>query len=236
MRATFAVHRERHELATLVAAALREVRPRLDGHRFANLVPPGTTVDADGKLLGLALRQLLDNAAKYSPAGSDDRGERLGERPCRDRRAQLRVGDIRTRTAPLFERFYRGVQARLVPGTGIGLSIVRQIAQAHGGTVRVDEQPGRRHGIHPVAATRGRRMSAGRILVVDDDPQIRRVMRVALTRQGYEVDDAKSGEEALERLREPRFDLVLLDMNMPGMGGLEACSTSASAPRSRSSC
>ena len=66
-------------------------------------------------------------------------------------------------------------------------------------------------------------MSAGRILVVDDDPQIRRVMRVTLTGQGYEVDDAKNGEEALEKVREQRFDLVLLDMNMPGLGGLETC-------------
>ena len=66
-------------------------------------------------------------------------------------------------------------------------------------------------------------MSLGRILVVDDDPQIRRVMRVTLTGHNYEVDDAKTGEEALERVREERFDLVLLDMNMPGMGGLETC-------------
>jgi two-component system KDP operon response regulator KdpE len=66
-------------------------------------------------------------------------------------------------------------------------------------------------------------MSAGRILVVDDDPQIRRVMRVTLTGQGYEVDDAKSGDVALEKAREERFDLVLLDMNMPGMDGLETC-------------
>jgi two-component system, OmpR family, KDP operon response regulator KdpE len=66
-------------------------------------------------------------------------------------------------------------------------------------------------------------MSIARILVVDDDPQIRRVMRVTLTGQGYEVDDAKNGDMALERLRELRFDLVLLDMNMPGMGGLETC-------------
>jgi two-component system, OmpR family, KDP operon response regulator KdpE len=66
-------------------------------------------------------------------------------------------------------------------------------------------------------------VSAGRILVVDDDPQIRRVMRVTLTGQGYEVDDAKSGDLALEKLRQERFDLVLLDMNMPGMGGLETC-------------
>ena len=66
-------------------------------------------------------------------------------------------------------------------------------------------------------------MSAGRVLVVDDDPQIRRVMRVTLSGQGYEIDDAKSGDGALEALRERRFDLVLLDMNMPGMSGLEAC-------------
>jgi two-component system KDP operon response regulator KdpE len=66
-------------------------------------------------------------------------------------------------------------------------------------------------------------MSAGRILVVDDDPQIRRVMRVTLTGQGYEVSDAMTGEAALERLREAAFDLVLLDMNMPGLGGLETC-------------
>ena len=66
-------------------------------------------------------------------------------------------------------------------------------------------------------------MSSGRILVVDDDPQIRRVMRVTLTGHGYEMDDVTSGEAALEKLRDQRFDLVLLDMSMPGMGGLETC-------------
>lgn len=66
-------------------------------------------------------------------------------------------------------------------------------------------------------------MSAGRILIVDDEPQIRRIMRTTLTSAGYEVEDAKSGEEALETLRVFRPDLVLLDINMPGMGGLAAC-------------
>ena len=66
-------------------------------------------------------------------------------------------------------------------------------------------------------------MSLGRILVVDDDPQIRRVMRTTLTGEGYEVEDARRGEEALEKLRAGRHDLMLLDMNMPGIGGLETC-------------
>jgi two-component system KDP operon response regulator KdpE len=66
-------------------------------------------------------------------------------------------------------------------------------------------------------------LSAGRILVIDDEPQIRRVMRTTLTSAGYEVDDARTGEEGLIKLREFRPDLVLLDINMPGMGGLAAC-------------
>jgi two-component system KDP operon response regulator KdpE len=66
-------------------------------------------------------------------------------------------------------------------------------------------------------------VSAGRILVVDDEPQIRRIMRTTLIGAGYEVDDAKTGEEALEKVRDYRPDLVLLDINMPGMGGVAAC-------------
>jgi two-component system, OmpR family, KDP operon response regulator KdpE len=65
-------------------------------------------------------------------------------------------------------------------------------------------------------------MNSARILVVDDEPQIRRVMRTTLTGQGYEVHDARSGEEALDSVRKHRFDLILLDVNMPGMGGLAA--------------
>ncbi len=66
-------------------------------------------------------------------------------------------------------------------------------------------------------------MSAGRILVADDDPQIRRAMKATLTARGYEVSDARTGEEALDKLRLEAYDLVLLDMNMPGSGGLETC-------------
>ncbi len=66
-------------------------------------------------------------------------------------------------------------------------------------------------------------MSSGRVLIVDDEPQIRRVMRTALTANDYEPYEARTGEEALEVLREFKPDVVLLDMNMPGMGGMAAC-------------
>jgi two-component system KDP operon response regulator KdpE len=66
-------------------------------------------------------------------------------------------------------------------------------------------------------------MSSGRVLVVDDEPQIRRVLRTALVSSGYEYYEARTGEEALDLLREKTLDAILLDMNMPGMGGMTAC-------------
>ena len=68
-------------------------------------------------------------------------------------------------------------------------------------------------------------MSAGKILVVDDDPQIRRVMKTTLVGHNYEVIDARTGEEALQKLPHEMPSLVLLDMNLPGIDGLETCRT-----------
>ena len=59
--------------------------------------------------------------------------------------------------------------------------------------------------------------------MVDDDPQIRRVMRATLVGHRYVVIDARNGEDALAKISAELPDLVLLDMNMPGMGGLETC-------------
>jgi two-component system, OmpR family, sensor histidine kinase KdpD len=137
----FTMHLGHHQVAPIVEAALRRFERHLDGHQVIQHVPAGLAVDADRDLLSLAFRQLLDNAIKYSPptstieitAGGDGTIE-IGVRnsgaiiPDRDQ-------------ARIFERFYRGVQARHVPGTGMGLAIVQQIARAHGGTLRVTSTP-----------------------------------------------------------------------------------------------
>ena len=62
------------------------------------------------------------------------------------------------------------------------------------------------------------------ILVVDDEPQIRRVLQAALSSSGYDVIEAKNGQEAVEMVIRERPALILMDVNMPGMSGLEACS------------
>jgi two-component system, OmpR family, KDP operon response regulator KdpE len=66
-------------------------------------------------------------------------------------------------------------------------------------------------------------MNSAKILVVDDAPQVRRVMRATLTAEGYTIFEAREGAEALEIFRAKRPDIILLDVNMPGMNGLEAC-------------
>jgi two-component system KDP operon response regulator KdpE len=63
----------------------------------------------------------------------------------------------------------------------------------------------------------------GRILIVDDEPQIRRVLRATLCAAGYVVSDARCGEEGMEALRTGKFDLIVLDVNLPGISGIQTC-------------
>jgi two-component system KDP operon response regulator KdpE len=63
----------------------------------------------------------------------------------------------------------------------------------------------------------------GKVLIVDDEPSIRRALRTTFGTLGFDIAEAVTGEQALPLLRSSNFDAVLLDVNMPGMGGLEAC-------------
>ena len=61
------------------------------------------------------------------------------------------------------------------------------------------------------------------VLVVDDEPALRKALRKSLLASGFEVEEARDGEEALLSAKRHPFDLVLLDINMPGISGIEAC-------------
>jgi two-component system, OmpR family, sensor histidine kinase KdpD len=137
----FAVHPGRHRLVDIVSSVVRASKRRLDGHRLVSHVPSDLNVDADRELLGLALRQLLDNALKYSPPTStiEFAATRNGSVDISVRNSDSLIPEREQRQ--IFERFYRGAQAGHVPGTGMGLSIVQQIAKAHGGALTVSSAP-----------------------------------------------------------------------------------------------
>ncbi len=76
---------------------------------------------------------------------------------------------------------------------------------------------------HRPTLTAGRRPSSATVLVVDDDPKIRDLLRLYLSRDGYRTLEAADGPAALELARAQRCDLVLLDVMLPGVDGLEVC-------------
>jgi len=134
----FTIHPERHQVDPIVETALDKFDRQLEGHTVTVRVPEGLTIEADGELLGLALRQLLDNALKYSPPASSIELRASAEDDFR--LSVTNSGSLIPATDRLriFERFYRGGHARQVPGTGLGLAIVQEIAHMHGGTLSVN--------------------------------------------------------------------------------------------------
>jgi two-component system, OmpR family, KDP operon response regulator KdpE len=82
---------------------------------------------------------------------------------------------------------------------------------------------GQRMQLETTSSLPGAEMTAEPILIVDDNPQIRRALRTILISQGFVVLDARTGEEALEMIRQEHVDLILLDVNLPGMSGFETC-------------
>jgi two-component system, OmpR family, sensor histidine kinase KdpD len=135
------VTRGRHRVADLVAQTTRDMGGRLEGHVVEVTVPPDLVVDADASLIRLALRQLLDNAVKYSPPDAT-----IEVMAAADGDVHLTIRNSgpaipASERARLFDRFYRGGRAANIPGSGLGLAIVQRVARAHGGDVTLTSSP-----------------------------------------------------------------------------------------------
>ena len=132
--------------------------------------------------------------------------------------ADTGVGVPAEHRARIFEPFYRDDDSG--EGFGLGLAIAAQAVEAMHGELLVGEADrGARFTIRlPVAMS-------GRILVVEDEPAISEAVAYALREAGYEVDGVDDGNAAIAAARDQRYDLMVLDLVLPGSPGLDVCRT-----------
>jgi CheY-like chemotaxis protein len=180
------------------------------------------------------LANLLDNAVRYGHGHPIQvRLQRLGDEALVEVR-DSGIGIEREELARIFDRFERGGKSRRAGGLGLGLYLTEQIVRAHGGQVHVrsDQEQGTQFTLTlPLVAVSAQRKDispppaertplAGRVLVVEDDADVRTAIADVLTEEGYEVSLASNGQEALESLRSGSAPvMILLDLWMPVLDG-----------------
>ena len=129
----------------------------------------------------------------------------------------------------LFERFYQGQSDRLATGSGLGLYLTRQIIEAHKGTIWAENRQTQGATFttlkNPLSNLNQCPLDNRKILLVEDDQLFRLGLQVRLQQETKitVLVEASDGEMALDLAKEQTFDLVLLDIGLPGIGGLETC-------------
>lgn len=195
--------------------------------------PDQLDVWADPDGVSRILMNLIENAIKYTPRQGSIRvvlepeGPHLVAVSVSDTGEGIAEADL----PRLFDPFYRATRHQKSSGKGglgLGLSIVRQLVELHGGTITVQSEEGVGSTFRftlPVRRSPERRITRPcvapkRILLVDDDPDIRELLTDRLSADGYEVTTAPDGREAVARLERERFDGLILDIGLPHIDGL----------------
>jgi signal transduction histidine kinase/ActR/RegA family two-component response regulator len=228
------------DLTTVVEAALEAVRPAADAkeimiHRA--LAPSPQFVIGDGDRLQQIAGNLLSNAVKFT--GKGGRVD-VSLTPC-DNTLELEVRDDGAGIEPsflphVFDRFRQadGSLVRRHGGLGLGLSIVRELTERHGGRVSAaSDGPGRgatltvvlpcaadaQHAPRRAGAAGAGELQDIRVLVVDDDDDARELAAMAITNAGGTAIAVESAASAAEMLASQQFDVILSDLAMPNTDG-----------------
>ena len=247
------LRKQRAEIGDLVNVAVETSLPVVEAskHRLTVTVPDEPMpVYVDPERIAQVISNLLNNAAKYTPAGGAIELH-VGHD---DSEVIISVTDNGIGIAPqsigtVFDLFRQVGQdfERSQGGLGIGLSLVKQLVELHGGTATA-ESPGEGGGstfvirlammnttARPVLQAENSSLdiaaSNARILIADDNIDAAETLALLLEVSGYITDLAHDGHTALRRARDLHPDVVFLDIGMPGMNGYEVAKALRSIPR-----
>lgn len=242
------------DLDELVDRAVETCRGDLIAARLEvaiELEATATAMVADPTRLLQVFWNLIQNAIKYTPSGGKITisTSNLGAAAQADDAEpvwRLQIRDtglgIESELMPrIFTLFEQGSEPRVrgAAGLGIGLSIAKSIIESHGGTITAESQGKNRGAVFTIVLPLGNpnisshvdspRPSSelgdhGRLLLVDDDFDTTKILARLLSSQGFEVVTAASGEKALAIAEERDFDIVICDLSLPGMSGMEVMS------------
>jgi PAS domain S-box-containing protein len=240
-RGRLTLRREPVELVRVLEQALETSRPHLTQQLPVKLPSEPVHLDADPVRIAQVLSNLLNNAAKYTPKSGHVAVSALVE----GESVVIRVRDdgegIAAADLPhLFRMFSQGRSAleRAKGGLGIGLALARSLVELHGGTVEAHSEgvgkgaefvvrlpvmllPKRASSPVPEAPAYGGAMR--RVLIADDVADSAASLAALLRMDGHAVETAADGLQAVEKAESFKPDLILLDLGMPNLDGLEAC-------------
>ncbi len=205
---------------------IRSLSERRDIQLEMGVTPEDLEVRADKSKFKQVMYNLLSNAIKFTPQGgrvwvaahaeNDDLVVDVGD---------TGIGIPKEHQMRIFNEFYQveSESTRQVEGTGLGLSLTRRLLQLHGGWINVESEMGTgsvftfRIPLGGMEASNGRH---NRVLLVEDNESNRELTKMVLLGNGFEVDIAVDGNEGLHKARSTLYDLVLMDVQLPGLDGL----------------
>lgn len=249
-------------LAHALRTAMQEFVPKAEAKglriatHFDNSLPE--YVIGDAVRLRQAIAPLLGNAVKFTHRGSIELSAGAGGEPEGDRFPLVisvrdtGIGIPQDELQNIFDSFHQleSGLSRSFPGMGLGLAVASKLAVILGGEISVESRPGAGSTFHlriplqlpPLKSSDSARRDAqgappedGRpsILFVDDNEVARRIVDHILKRAGYRIECASGGAEGIEAAAARRYDLILMDLQMPNVNGLQATAAIRNMPGHR---
>ncbi|HEY0492314.1 MAG TPA: ATP-binding protein, partial [Candidatus Dormibacteraeota bacterium] len=189
----------------------------------SEIEPQNALLVADKNKFKQVLYNLLSNAIKFTPPD----GKVAVKATAAEENLVITVKDSgigiqKELQHKIFGAFYQVQSAsnREYPGTGLGLALTKKLVELHGGTIDFDSQAGEGTTFRVELPLRPGPSKRNRVLVVEDNPSNLDLARMVLEGNGFAVDTASNGFEGLEKARHLQPDLILMDMQLPGVDGL----------------